>query len=87
MAAVVREGLTNVLRHSDATACTITVAQTETDYRLRIVNDQPHPGDPGMGGMGLRGLRERGQAVKAALTAGPQAEMFVLEAVVGRPLP
>ncbi len=87
LAAVVREGLTNVLRHSDATACTITVAQTETDYRLRIVNDQPHPGDPGMGGMGLRGLRERGQAVKAALTAGPQAEMFVLEAVVGRPLP
>lgn len=86
-AAVVREGLTNVLRHSDATACTITVTQTETDYRLRIVNDQPRPGDPSMGGMGLRGLRERGQAVNAALTAGPQADLFVLEAVVGRPLP
>lgn len=63
-----REGVTNVLRHSEATACSITVTRTaHRAARLEIVNDGVRPPD-GAGatvpGNGLPGLAER---------AGPSA--------------
>lgn len=52
---VVRESVTNVLRHSAATQVSIGYA----DPVLSVVNDGAAPVDPGSGGSGLDGLRER----------------------------
>ncbi|MFV0253471.1 MAG: sensor histidine kinase [Beutenbergiaceae bacterium] len=54
---VVREGVTNVVRHSDATTCTIAVTRTESGLRVTITNDGAR-GPRGFGS-GLRGLSER----------------------------
>ena len=53
----VREGITNVLRHSEATTCTITVGRTSTSVSIEIDNDAPGvPGaEPGSGLVGLAG--------------------------------
>lgn len=64
----VREGVTNVLRHSGATRCSVRVTPTSIEI-----------GDNGNGGAatagnGLAGLRERAQAAGAVLSAGPVPE-------------
>jgi two-component system sensor histidine kinase DesK len=59
----VREGVTNVLRHSEATTCTISIERTPAAVSLVIDNDNPGvPGDePGSGLVGLAGrARELG---------------------------
>ena len=59
----VREGATNVLRHSDATTCTITGRQGADDRLcLEIVNDGVPPIADGAG-RGLAGIAERVTAV------------------------
>jgi two-component system sensor histidine kinase DesK len=59
---LVREGVTNVLRHSNARACRIVV---EAD-RVEVADDGRGPGtespSPSSPGNGLRGLRERAEA-------------------------
>jgi two-component system sensor histidine kinase DesK len=83
LAWVVREAVTNVLRHSEATAVTITVATapdvgTDGFLVLRIENDGVRdaahaPGSPSDGrarpGTGLAGLRERLAGVRGELVA------------------
>ncbi|WP_460340902.1 sensor histidine kinase [Actinoallomurus acanthiterrae] len=39
LAAVLRETITNVLRHSQARTCEITISETDEGVRLRVVND------------------------------------------------
>jgi len=67
----VREGVTNVIRHSGASRCTVRLAAT----RVQVSDDGVGPGhrpDLGNGsGHGLDGLRERAAAVGAALVTGP----------------
>jgi|GEM_PF-2584363 len=79
---VVREGVTNVIRHSAAQRCVIAVTVSENEARLRIVNDgvtgSLRPRDDG-GGSGLHGLRERLAVVGGMLTTAHDGE-FVLEA-------
>lgn len=65
----VREGATNVIRHSGAGRCTITVRLTDGVTTLEV-RDDGH-GQPGGTGNGLRGLRERLAAAGGALAAGP----------------
>ncbi|MDX3117579.1 sensor histidine kinase [Streptomyces scabiei] len=75
---VVREAVTNVVRHSGATRCLITVAAAPERIRLTVTDDghgrQGADGDapcaPG-GGTGLTGLRERLAIAGGSLTAGP----------------
>jgi two-component system sensor histidine kinase DesK len=58
LAWAVREGTTNLLRHSDATICTITLTHAARTISLDIRNDgvrQPLLGD----GSGLAGLKDR----------------------------
>jgi two-component system sensor histidine kinase DesK len=58
LAWAVREGTTNLLRHSDATRCTITLTRAAGTISLDIRNDgvrQPLLGD----GSGLAGLKDR----------------------------
>src|ERR1035438_1752103 len=61
---VVREGTTNIIRHSDATACTIELHILDSPGAPRAVtlsmdNDRVHTLDAGSGGSGLLGLGER----------------------------
>lgn len=64
---VVREGLTNVVRHARATRCTITI----TPSSVTVTDDGV--GDPGgqSSGNGLAGLHERVDAAGGTLTSGP----------------
>jgi two-component system sensor histidine kinase DesK len=66
----VREGVTNIIRHSGARTCSIVVRRTDAGSSLEIRDD----GSAGSGdgtGNGLRGLRERLAAVGGTLEAGP----------------
>ena len=67
---VVREAVTNVVRHSDARTCTVTSASaSDRDRRRRIGRADRRPGDQGSG---LRGLAARIAARGGTLAAGPQ---------------
>lgn len=56
-----REGVTNVLRHSSATTCGIRIDRHEGTVRLEIVNDGAMPAS--LGGNGLSGLATRAAAL------------------------
>jgi two-component system sensor histidine kinase DesK len=92
---VVREATTNVIRHSDATTCTIGLdVRADGDAAtavLRMENDRPRPAPPGPEGSGLAGLSERlaglgGRLVAERRSDGPAGgrpgERFVVEASV-----
>jgi two-component system sensor histidine kinase DesK len=85
---VVREGITNVIRHSDGAHCTIRIDALEEHLRLEIVDDgrgsdRQRPGVPGLSGSGLSGIRERLQAAGGRLEAGPlSGGGYRLQAVV-----
>jgi two-component system, NarL family, sensor histidine kinase DesK len=67
LAWAVREGVTNVLRHSEAGTCSITARQQNGSVRLEIVNDGA---DTPVGeGNGLTGLAERARAVSGSARA------------------
>ncbi|MFE7358738.1 sensor histidine kinase [Streptomyces sp. NPDC057543] len=72
---VVRETVTNVVRHSAATTCSFLVDGTAERVRLTVTDDGRGPADPppapGVGGTGLKGLTERLAAAGGSLTAGP----------------
>ncbi|WP_433444216.1 sensor histidine kinase [Nonomuraea sp. CA-141351] len=65
VATALRETITNVLRHSQARTCEITVSGTEEVVRLRVVNDgamsvaRAGSSTPGRHGSGLRSLAQR----------------------------
>jgi two-component system sensor histidine kinase DesK len=83
---VVREGVTNVLRHSDARACTITLRSgTPGTVTLTMDNDGARVSGKIRYGGGLRGLTERIAALGGTLTAEsvPPAR-FQLTATVPR---
>jgi two-component system sensor histidine kinase DesK len=72
---VVREAVTNVVRHSGATRCEIGVVASAEHVRLTVSdNGDGEPAVPpaaGVGGTGLTGLTERLAAAGGSLTAGP----------------
>jgi two-component system sensor histidine kinase DesK len=61
----VREGLTNVVRHSQASSCAVRLSGSS----IEIVDDGI--GGPGLQGNGLAGLRERVAAAGGVIDAGP----------------
>ncbi|MFJ2894879.1 sensor histidine kinase [Streptomyces sp. NPDC087218] len=72
---VVREAVTNVVRHSHATTCSFTVAGDADRVRLTVTDDGSGPDAPpvpGIGGTGLTGLTERLAAAGGSLRAGPE---------------
>lgn len=84
LAWVVREGVTNVVRHSRATECTLELGERDGGYLLQITNDgvaetgAPMTARPA-GGSGLRGLTERLGALGGTLQMPPAPpEHFVL---------
>jgi two-component system, NarL family, sensor histidine kinase DesK len=73
LAAVIREGVTNVLRHSSATECQIVLGQKDQQVWAEITNDGCHQGtEMDRCGQGLAGLRERVEALGGRLVAGPK---------------
>jgi signal transduction histidine kinase len=100
LAATAREGGTNVLRHSRASWCRISLRRDAAGLRFTMVNDGV-PGRPvrddlhragggaGAGGdqysFGLRGLAERLVGLGGEVRTGTDGEIFTLEASV--PLP
>jgi two-component system, NarL family, sensor histidine kinase DesK len=81
----VREGATNVIRHSRARRCSITVRFDERGARLEVSDDGVGPGSSGSaGGHGLRGLRERLAAAGGTLSvSSPSGGGFSLVAELG----
>jgi two-component system sensor histidine kinase DesK len=69
LAWAVREGTTNVIRHSGALHCAIRVRADETRAAVEIEDDGRAAPSSGRGS-GLNGLRERAQRVRGELDAG-----------------
>ncbi|MEV1081313.1 sensor histidine kinase [Streptomyces sp. NPDC050211] len=98
---VVREAVTNVVRHSDAAHCEITVSGATERVRLTVTDDGTGTGMvgrnllEGVGGTGLKGLTERLATAGGSLSAGPgshggftvTAELPVDATDVPRPIP
>ncbi|MGH3381976.1 MAG: sensor histidine kinase [Actinoallomurus sp.] len=71
----VREGVTNILRHSRARTATITVAGRGDDAHLEITDDGAGADDlASTRGNGLRGLDERVALSGGTVSAGPRTE-------------
>jgi two-component system sensor histidine kinase DesK len=93
--ALVREGTTNVLRHSRARRCDVVISVDDGQVCVRLANDGVSPNVMGTdftsdaveAGAGLAGLRERFSTVGGRIEAGPAgADGFELvgRAGVGR---
>ncbi|MEI5099128.1 hypothetical protein RB200_11425 [Streptomyces sp. PmtG] len=80
LATLLREGLTNMLRHSKAERCRITARRTAGAVRLSLVNDgvtgsgEPVLGSRAAGGSGIGNLSTRVEAVNGRLMAGPRPD-------------
>jgi two-component system sensor histidine kinase DesK len=72
LAWAMREGTTNVLRHSDARRCSITLRAADPGIGLEITNDGARETDGQ--GTGLTGLAERAEAVSGTLQAGAASD-------------
>ncbi|WP_372406782.1 sensor histidine kinase [Streptomyces luteireticuli] len=90
LGAVLREGVTNVLRHSDARHCAITVERGAEGVRLVIVNDGVRSGGRDAHGSGLPGLaaraEESGGRLTAVTDAGGRFRLTVELPVAGLPV-
>lgn len=82
LAWAVREGVTNVVRHSSASTCTITLRRDADVGVLEIVNDGVAPGQRARGGSGLTGLGERLAHAGGSLTTWSEDGRFGLVAQV-----
>jgi two-component system sensor histidine kinase DesK len=77
LAWAIREGTTNLLRHSRAGSCTITLSRQRGRVRLEIIND----GVAGQGsphGSGIAGVAERAKAASGSSEAGVHDGRFRL---------
>ena len=84
LATVLREGVTNLLRHSKAEQCEITVTRDDRAVTIEIVNDGVRETDePVDHGNGIGNLASRVEALGGVLTAGPGPdETFRLHATI-----
>ncbi|WP_336210721.1 sensor histidine kinase [Nonomuraea sp. LPB2021202275-12-8] len=75
LATVLREAITNILRHSTAQQCTIQLSVADGAFRLYVVNDGvPTAEVSTTSGVGVRSLRVRVQALGGQLTVGPDGK-------------
>ena len=70
LAWTVREAATNVVRHSGARACAITLSTAGDGVALEVEDDGPPAPEAVAGGSGLAGLEERARRVDGTLEAG-----------------
>jgi two-component system, NarL family, sensor histidine kinase DesK len=85
LAPVLREAVTNILRHAAATACVIEVTASAGTLRLHISNDGATPRATADGsGLGLANLDARVQAAGGQLTTWQAGDQFGLTAELPR---
>ncbi|QBI55458.1 sensor histidine kinase [Streptomonospora litoralis] len=85
IATVLREGATNLLRHSKAENCAITIREVEENVEAEMVNDGASAtSGPGAGGSssGLENLATRAEALGGGLTHGSTPDGVFRVAVV-----
>jgi signal transduction histidine kinase len=70
---IVQEALTNVVRHAQATGCTVSVEAGTESVTVRVVDNGTAAVATDGTGHGLRGMRERVTVYGGSLQAGPQA--------------
>jgi len=73
---ILQEGLTNVRRHADGAACSVTVRYAKDALELSVLNGASDAADvppERAAGYGLVGVRERVVALAGEMTAGPES--------------
>ncbi|MFB4279107.1 sensor histidine kinase [Nonomuraea sp. MTCD27] len=80
LSAVLREAVTNVLRHSTARHCSISTAADGGLVRLTVRNDGARPGEARRGSSGLGNLTTRLAALDGRLATGVEDGWFRLDA-------
>lgn len=78
LALSLREAVTNVVRHAEATTCTIRVVRTGDELRLEVTDDGRGGGPEGNG---LRGMRERISALGGRVDRATNPGTTVIVAV------
>ncbi|MFL6072991.1 MAG: sensor histidine kinase [Mycobacteriales bacterium] len=73
LAWAVREGVTNLLRHSEAETCTISLARADGTVSMEMTNDGVREPVPGTGS-GLAGLADRARDAGGSATAAPTGD-------------
>jgi two-component system sensor histidine kinase DesK len=73
LAWAVREATTNVLRHSNAHQCAISLAADADEVALQVDDDGTRGAGPTANGTGLAGLAERARRLHGTLEAGARA--------------
>ncbi|HKO29001.1 MAG TPA: histidine kinase, partial [Solirubrobacteraceae bacterium] len=74
LAWAVREGATNVIRHSDARHCTLRITASLTDAGVEVIDDGVGANRNGGGGHGIAGLAERARVLHGMIEAGGLAD-------------
>lgn len=85
LATVLREGVTNLLRHSKAKHCEITIRQDHDRASLEISNDAaqaPPQGEEHRGGGGLHNLSARAKEIGGSVSVAHVGNVFRLRAEV-----
>jgi two-component system sensor histidine kinase DesK len=85
---MLREAVTNVLRHAEATRCEIELAAGEHGLVFRVANDgagERTDSSPGRRGHGLTNMSARAAAVGGRLSTRAEGDRF--ELTVRAPLP
>ncbi|MFC5832402.1 sensor histidine kinase [Nonomuraea insulae] len=82
LSAVLREAVTNVLRHSTARRCAIETAADDGLVTLSVRNDGARPAEARRGSSGLGNLTTRMNALNGRLTTGVEDGWFRLDAAV-----
>ena len=73
-AAVVREALSNVIRHARASQATVRCLEHPSFYQIIVLDDGAGPASALRPGMGLDSMRERVEALGGAFRAGPRGD-------------
>lgn len=82
---IVQESMTNIVRHSDARAVTVTLSELGDAVELRVADDgtAAPPADRPADARGLVGMEERAVLLGGSLEAGPvRSGGFVVHAVI-----
>ncbi|GAA4346651.1 hypothetical protein GCM10023145_04810 [Angustibacter luteus] len=80
---IVQESLTNVIKHSTATAATVTLRDSSVGLAIEVIDPGPGRSNPGPGsGHGLLGLAERVRLLDGTLDAGVHGTGFRVYAVL-----
>jgi signal transduction histidine kinase len=68
---IIQEALTNVVRHSDARECQVTIDRCRAELRIEVVDDGAGAATS-PSGYGMRGMRERAELLNGEFDAGPR---------------